>query len=83
MKPVLNPRQEEVEFYSPTVTPTDVILRRGEDVDVMEVDKDDLDEAKATASFAEKAGFFDKAPDAEAHPPNLQTEHPHKNQIQV
>ena len=46
MKPVLNLRQEEVEFYNTIAPPTDVILRRGEGVDVMEVDKDDLEEAK-------------------------------------
>ena len=65
MKPVLNPRQEEVEFYSTSVPPTDVILRRGEGVDIMEVDKDDLEEAEDAVSFAENAGVFDKALDEE------------------
>ena len=53
VKPVLNQSQEDAEFYNTVVTPIDVILRRGEDVSVMEVDKDNLEEATTTASFAE------------------------------
>ena len=66
VKAVLNPRKEEAEFYNSIVTPTDVILRRGEGVDVMEVDKDILEEAAAAASFAEQTEVFDKIPDAES-----------------
>ena len=68
VKLVLNLRQEEVEFYNTIVTPTYVILRRGEGVDVMEVDKDNLEKATAEASFVEQAGVFDKAPDTESPP---------------
>ena len=42
VKQVLNPRQEEVEFYSTIVPPTDVILSKGEGVDAIKVDKNDL-----------------------------------------
>ena len=66
VKAVLNLRKEEAEFYNSIVTPTNVILRRSEGVDVMEVDKDILEEAAAAASFAEQTGVFDKAPDAES-----------------
>ena len=69
VKAVLNLRKEEAEFYNSIVTLTDVILRRGDGVDVMEVDNDILGEAAATASFAEQTGVFDKAPDAESPPP--------------
>ena len=58
----MNPRKEDVEFY----TPIDVILRRGEGVDVIEVDNDILEEAAAVASFVEQTRVFDKAPDAES-----------------
>ena len=68
VKPVLNSRQEEAEFYNTIVTPTDVILRKGEGVDVMKVDKDNLEEAAAVASSVEQARVFDKAPDAESPP---------------
>ena len=66
VKPVLNLRQEEVEFCSTIVTPTYVILCMGEGVDVMEVDKDNLEEAETVASFPEQARVFDKEPDAES-----------------
>ena len=52
VKQVLNPKQEEVEFYNTIIPFTDVILRRGEGVDVMEVDKDNLEEAATATSFA-------------------------------
>ena len=35
----------------------------------MEVDKEDLEEAEAVTSFAEKTRVFDKAPAAESTPP--------------
>ena len=66
VKTVLNPRKEEVEFYNLIVTSTYIILYRGEGVDVIEVDKDILEEAAAAASFTEQTGVFDKAPDAES-----------------
>ena len=66
VKQVLNPKMEEVEFYNTIIPFTDVILRRGEGVDVMEVDKDDLEEVEAATSFVEKAGVFDKALDIES-----------------
>ena len=81
VKAVLNPRRDEAEFYNSIVTPTDVILRRGEGVDVMEVDKDILEEAAAAASFAQLTGVFDKTPDAES--PHLWTEQSPKNQIHL
>ena len=66
----LNLRGDEEEFYKSILHPTDVILVRGvEGVEAMEVDKDDLEEAETVASFAEKAGVFDKAPAAESTPP--------------
>ena len=37
-------------------------------MDVMEVDKDNLEDAIAAASFAEQTRVFDKAPDAESPP---------------
>ena len=62
LKVILNLRQDEEEFYKTILHPSDVILARGvEGVDAMEVDKDDLEEAEALASFAEKDGVFDKA----------------------
>ena len=69
VKLVLNSRQEKVEFYSTIVPLKDVILHRGEGVDVMEVDKDNLEEAEAATNFVEKARVFDKAPDTESSPP--------------
>ena len=69
VKAVLNPRRDEAEFYNSIVTPTDVILRRGEGVDVIEVENDILEEAAAAASFAKLTGVFDKAPDVESPPP--------------
>ena len=53
VKAVLNPRKEEVEFYKSIVTPTDVILCKDKGVDVIEVDKDILEEAASAASFVE------------------------------
>ena len=53
VKAVLNLRKEEAEFYKSIVTPTDVILHRGEGVDVIEVNNDILEETVATASFTE------------------------------
>ena len=52
VKTVFNPRKVEAELYNSIVTPTDVILRRGEGVDVMEVDKDILEEVDTTARVA-------------------------------
>ena len=74
---VLNPRQDEKEFYKTILHPTDVILARSvESVNPMEVDKDDLEEAEAAASFTEKARVFDKVSAAEST--HLQKQHPHK-----
>ena len=64
VKTVLNLRIEEVEFYKSIVTPTDVILRRGEGVDIMDVDNNILEKAAAVASFVEQTRVFDKALDA-------------------
>ena len=70
LKVVLNPRQDKEEFYNTILHHTDFILARGvEGIDAMEVNKDDLEEAKVATSFAKKAGVFDKAPAAESTPP--------------
>ena len=53
VKVVLNPRKEDAEFYKSIITPRDVIHRRGEGVDVMEVDNDILEEVATATSFAE------------------------------
>ena len=67
---VLNQRLDEEEFYKTILHPTDDILARGvEGVDAIEVDKDDLEEAEAATSFAEKTGVFDKALAAESTAP--------------
>ena len=73
MKAVLNPRKEEIELYKSIINPTDVILRRGEGVDVMEVNNDILEETAVAVSFAEQTGVFDKAPDAKSSPPTDRT----------
>ena len=69
----LNPRKDDEEFYNSIGTHTDVILYRGEGVDIMEVDKDILEEATVAASFAEQTRIFDKAPDVESAPPTDRT----------
>ena len=69
MKVVLNPRQNEKEFYKTILHPTNVILTRGvEGVHAIKVDKDELEEFEVAASFVEKVGVFDKAPAAESAP---------------
>ena len=52
-----------MEFYNIILHSTHDILARGIDNDdaQMEVDKEDLKEAKAVAVFVEKTGVFDKA----------------------
>ena len=37
----------------------------------MEVDKEDLEEAKVATAFAEKTGVFDEAPPADKTPPQV------------
>ena len=71
LKVVLNPRPNEVEFYNILLhSPHDILARGvGNDDAQMEVDKKDLDEAKAEAFFVEKTGVFDKAPPADKIPP--------------
>ena len=70
LKVVLNSRHDGEEFYTKILHPKDVILASGvEGVDAMEVDKDDLEEAEAAASFAEKVGVFISAPPIEIAPP--------------
>ena len=60
-----------MKFYNIILHSTHDILARGVDNDdaQMEMDKEDLDEAKATAAFVEKTGVFDKAPLADNTPP--------------
>ena len=74
LKVVLNPRQDDEEFYKTILHPTDAIIVRGvEGVNAIKVDNDDLKEAEATTIFAEKARVFDKAPTAELAPPTETT----------
>ena len=64
LKVVLNPRPNEVAFYNIVLHITHDILARGIDKDdaQMEMDKEDLEEAKAAMAFAEKTRVFDQAP---------------------
>ena len=70
LKVVLNSRHDKEEFYKTILLHTDdILVRGGKGAEAMEVDKEHLEEAETTASFAKKSGVFDKAPAAESTPP--------------
>ena len=71
LKVVLNLMLDEEGFSNTILHSTHDILARGVDNEdaQMEVDKEDLEEAKAAASFAEKTVVYDKAPTIESTSP--------------